>query len=239
VEGQLAPGYAMGNVNNTLKTKIAEIIRTKPEGVNVVFGGEAEEMRETFTNMISALLLAVALVYMLMCALFESMLYPFVIMFALPQALIGALWALFLSGKSLSMVSMIGMIMLVGLVTKNAILLVDYTNTLRKRGKKRDEALIEAGPVRLRPILMTTLTVILGNLPIAMGLGKGSEFRSPMSVAVIGGLLVSTVLTLVIIPCTYSIVDDITKKLFRKKDDTFTASSAMGTAGEIDGVGNN
>jgi len=233
VEAQLAPGYAMGNVNNTLKTKVAEIIRTKPEGVNVFFGGEAEEMRDSFVNMISALLLAVALVYMLMCALFESMLYPFVIMFALPQALIGALWALFLSGKSLSMVSMIGMIMLVGLVTKNAILLVDYTNTLRKRGKKRDEALIEAGPVRLRPILMTTLTIILGNLPIAMGLGKGSEFRSPMSTVVIGGLIVSMLLTLVIIPCTYSIVDDITKKLYRKKgDDTFTAASAMGPAGK-------
>jgi hydrophobic/amphiphilic exporter-1 (mainly G- bacteria), HAE1 family len=235
VEAQLAPGYAMGNVNTILKGKIAEIIRTKPEGVNVFFGGEAEEMRDAFTNMVSALLLAVVLVYMLMCALFESMLYPFIIMFALPQALIGALWALFLSNKSLSMVSMIGMIMLVGLVTKNAILLVDFTNTLRKRGMKRDEALIEAGPVRLRPILMTTLTVILGNLPIAMGLGKGSEFRSPMSVAVIGGLLVSTLLTLVVIPCTYSIVDDITKKFTKKKDDSFTAAAAMGGLENLDG----
>lgn len=225
IEAQLAPGYAMGNVNNEIKSKLDEIIKNKPEGVNIFFGGEAEEMRDAFTNMISALLLAIVLVYMLMCALFESMLYPFIIMFALPQALIGALWALFLSGKSLSMVSMIGMIMLVGLVTKNAILLVDYTNTLRKRGKTRDEALIEAGPVRLRPILMTTMTVILGNLPIAMGLGKGSEFRSPMSVAVIGGLLVSMLLTLVMIPCTYSIVDDVTKKFSRKKTDEFTGSS--------------
>jgi HAE1 family hydrophobic/amphiphilic exporter-1 len=228
VEAQLAPGYAMGNVNNLLKTKLDEIISTKPEGVNVFFGGEAEEMRETFANMISALLLAVVLVYMLMCALFESLVFPFVIMFSLPQALIGALWALFLGGKSLSMVSMIGMIMLVGLVTKNAILLVDYTNTLRKRGKKRDEALIEAGPVRLRPILMTTLTVILGNLPIALGLGKGSEFRSPMSVAVIGGLLVSTLLTLVIIPCTYSIMDDITKKFKKSKGDEFMVMTPNG-----------
>jgi HAE1 family hydrophobic/amphiphilic exporter-1 len=232
IDAQLTPGYAMGNVNNTIQKGLAEIVKDKPEGVNIFFGGEAEQMREAFTNMVSALLLAVVLVYMLMCALFESMLYPFVIMFALPQALIGALWALFLSGKSLSMVSMIGMIMLVGLVTKNAILLVDYTNTLRKRGKKRDEALIEAGPVRLRPILMTTMTVILGNLPIAMGLGKGSEFRSPMSVAVIGGLLVSTLLTLVIIPCTYAIVDDITKKFSRKKDDSFSGATAMGPGGK-------
>ncbi len=232
VEGQLAPGYAMGNVNNTIKKGLAEILETKPEGVNIFFGGEAEEMKDSFTNMISALLLSVALVYMLMCALFESLLFPFIIMFSLPQALIGALWALFLSGKSMSMVSMIGMIMLVGLVTKNAILLVDYTNTLRKRVRKRDEALIEAGPVRLRPILMTTLTIILGNLPIALGFGRGSEFRAPMSVAVIGGLLVSMMLTLLIIPCTYSIVDDITRWITKKDTDAgFKESGAVGIEG--------
>ncbi|MEW6202349.1 MAG: efflux RND transporter permease subunit, partial [bacterium] len=173
-------------------------------------------MRESFGNMISALFLSILLVYMLMCALFESLLYPFVIMFSLPQALVGALWALFLTGKNMSMVAMIGIIMLVGLVTKNAILLVDYTNTLRKRGMERDEAVLEAGPVRLRPILMTTLTIIFGNLPIALGLGSGAEFRAPMSVAVIGGLTLSLFLTLFIIPCTYTVADDLTRRLGRK-----------------------
>lgn len=209
VGGQLAPGYSLGNMTAELRKKISAI--RVPEGVNINYGGESAHMAEAFGYMGSALILAVLLVYMLMCALYESLLFPFIIMFSLPQAMIGALWGLFLFGKSLSMVSMIGIIMLMGLVTKNAILLVDYTNTLRKRGMERDAALAEAGPVRLRPILMTTLTIILGNLPIALGLGRGAEMRAPMSMAVISGLTVSLLLTLLIIPSMYSIMDDFSK----------------------------
>jgi len=206
VSSDLAQGYKLGNVMNEIKQKLNET--SKPESVNYFFGGEAEDMMESFQYMVSALFLAVLLVYMLMVALYESFLYPFIIMFSLPQALVGALLALFLANKTLSIVSMIGVIMLIGLVTKNAILLVDYTNTLRKRGMARNDALIDAGPTRLRPILMTTLTVVLGNMPIALGLGAGAEQRAPMSVAVIGGLIVSLLLTLIIIPCTYAIMDD-------------------------------
>jgi hydrophobic/amphiphilic exporter-1 (mainly G- bacteria), HAE1 family len=222
VEAQLAPGYTLGNIVADINKNVASV--DKPVGVNLHFGGEAENMNDSFGNMGSAMVLAIVLVYMLMCALFESMLYPFIIMFSLPQALIGALWGLFLFGKSLSMISFIGIIMLVGLVTKNAILLVDYTNTLRKRGMERDAALIEAGPTRLRPILMTTLTVILGNLPIALGLGRGSEMRAPMSVAVIGGLTLSLLLTLLIIPSTYSIVDDIANRISGRKKEALSSA---------------
>jgi HAE1 family hydrophobic/amphiphilic exporter-1 len=122
--------------------------------------------------------------------------------------MIGALLALMLTGNNMSIVTMIGIIMLIGLVTKNAILLVDYTNTLRARGKPRTEAILEAGPTRLRPILMTTLAMVGGMLPTALALSRGSEQRAPMAVAVIGGLLLSTLLTLLVIPTAYSIVDD-------------------------------
>jgi hydrophobic/amphiphilic exporter-1 (mainly G- bacteria), HAE1 family len=217
VEGDLQKGYSMGNVVQEIQKRVKDV--PVPDGVTVFFGGEAEEMKESAMFMFSALGLSILLVYMLMVALYESMLYPFIIMFALPQAMIGALWALFLTGKSLSIISMIGVIMLVGLVTKNAILLIDFTNTLRKRGLKRDDAIREAGPTRLRPILMTTFTIILGNIPIAIGLGRGSEFRSPMSIVIIGGLLLSMFLTLLVIPAMYTVLDDIAKKIMGKKEE--------------------
>jgi HAE1 family hydrophobic/amphiphilic exporter-1 len=129
-------------------------------------------------------------------------------MLSLPQAMIGALLGLMVAGHALTIVAMIGIIMLVGLVTKNAILLVDYTNTLRARGKDRTEAILEAGPTRLRPILMTTIAMIFGMLPTALGLGRGAEFRAPLATPVIGGLILSTLLTLVVIPCVYTYFDD-------------------------------
>jgi len=134
--------------------------------------------------------------------------------------MIGGLLALIITGNSLNIVSMIGFIMLVGLVTKNAILLVDYTNTLRSRGLPRLQALLEAGPTRLRPILMTAFSLIFGLLPVALAIGRGSEFRAPLGIAVIGGLLLSTLLTLVVIPCVYTVFDDmgnwIARTIFRR-----------------------
>jgi HAE1 family hydrophobic/amphiphilic exporter-1 len=141
-------------------------------------------------------------------ALFESLVFPLMIMFSLPLAVVGAFGLLALTGNTLNMLSMIGMILLTGLVGKNAILLVDYTNTLRKRGLVRNEALLQAGPTRLRPILMTTSALVLAMSPIALKLGEGSEWRAPMAVTVIGGLLTSTLLTLVLIPAIYTIMDD-------------------------------
>ncbi|MCL5103935.1 MAG: efflux RND transporter permease subunit, partial [Armatimonadetes bacterium] len=207
VTANLARGVEMGNVNQAIEAKF----KTTPlvPGTTIGTGGSTKMMSESFGYIGAALVLAVLLVYMLMGALFESFLTPLVIMFSLPQAMVGALLALLLTGRSMSIVAMIGIIMLMGLVTKNAILLVDYTNTLRSRGKNRHEALLEAGPTRLRPILMTTLAMIGGMTPTALALTEGSETRSPMAIAVIGGLILSTMLTLIVIPVTYTIVDDL------------------------------
>ncbi len=206
VTADLARGAEMGNVNQM----IDGTLKYTPcvAGTTIGTGGSAQMMIESFGYIGAAMVLVVLLVYMLMGALFESFLTPFVIMFSLPQAMVGALLALLLTGSSMSIVAMIGIIMLMGLVTKNAILLVDYTNTLMSRGKNRHEALLEAGPTRLRPILMTTLAMIGGMMPTALALDQGSEQRSPMAIAVIGGLVVSTMLTLIVIPVVFTIVDD-------------------------------
>jgi HAE1 family hydrophobic/amphiphilic exporter-1 len=178
-----------------------------PAGVTVFYGGEAENMRDMFSDMSIALGLAVMFVYMIMVSLFESYLHPFTIMFSLPLALVGALGALAVTGMTLNMFSMIGVIMLMGLVTKNAILLVDRTNMLRERGMGVREALLDAGRTRLRPILMTTATMVFGMAPLALALGAGSEMRQSMAVVVIAGLISSTALTLVLVPVVYALVD--------------------------------
>ncbi len=208
VSANLAPGYFLGNMQREINKRIADVPLT---GVSLQWGGEAQQLSESGGQLGRALLLSIALVYILMAALFEGFLSPFIIMFSLPMALVGAIMGLMVAGKTLSIVSMIGIIMLMGLVTKNAILLVDFTNTLRARGRNRREAILEAGPTRLRPILMTTLAMIMGMLPTALGLGRGAEFRSPMAVAVIGGLIWSTLLTLVVIPVVYTLIDDLTR----------------------------
>ncbi len=214
VTANLATGAQMGNVGAMID---AEMKETPPvPGTSIGTGGMEKIMMESFGYMFSSLILAIVLVYMLMGALFESFLTPFVIMFSLPQAMVGALLALLITGNVFSIVAMIGIIMLMGLVTKNAILLVDYTNTLRDRGRNRHEALLEAGPTRLRPILMTTLAMVGGMTPTALALGSGAESRAPMAIAVIGGLILSTLLTLIVIPVTYTIVDDAWQWLMRK-----------------------
>ena len=206
VESDLQRGFAQGNVEGEVQKAIADIPLGK---VSLYFGGESEIRRESFGSTSDALKLSVILIYILMAALFEGYLSPFIIMFALPMALVGALLAIIIAGKSLSIITMIGIIMLMGLVSKNAILLVDYTNTLRSRGVERREALLEAGPTRLRPILMTTLAMIFGMAPVAFAVARGSEMRSPMAIAVIGGLIVSTMLTLLVIPVLYTVFDNV------------------------------
>ncbi|NLC58728.1 MAG: efflux RND transporter permease subunit [Armatimonadetes bacterium] len=218
ITGYLVPGAVFGNVQNAVNQVLKEV----PVGDLVLeWGGEAEMMQENFAYLFGALTLAVILVYLLMSALFNNLLHPFTIMLSLPMALVGAIAALVITGKSMSIISMIGIIMLVGLVTKNAILLIDYTNTLRSRWEEenpprspedrrriRNEAIQEAGPTRLRPVLMTTVAMVLGMMPIALEIGRASEMRSPLAVCVIGGLIVSTLLTLVMIPVIYSLLDD-------------------------------
>jgi HAE1 family hydrophobic/amphiphilic exporter-1 len=178
-------------------------------GYQIVFSGEAEDMAESFAYMAEALVLAVIFVYLILAAQFESFIDPLAIMFSLPLSIVGMAGMLFFTRGTINMMSLIGLIMLMGLVTKNAILLVDFTKTLRSRGINRKEALITAGRTRLRPILMTTLAMIFGMLPLALALGQGAEMRAPMARAVIGGLITSTLLTLLVVPVVYTVLDDI------------------------------
>jgi HAE1 family hydrophobic/amphiphilic exporter-1 len=181
-----------------------------PPGYSFGFAGQAENMQESFGSLLFALGLAVVIVYMVLASQFESFVHPFTIMLSLPLSVVGALGALVASQLTMSIFTMIGIIMLMGLVTKNAILLVDFTNTLRERdGLGREQALLKAGPVRLRPILMTTFAMVFGMLPIALGTGAGAESRAPMAVAVIGGLAASTLLTLVVVPVVYTLMEDL------------------------------
>ena len=224
VSAYLAPGLVIGNMQQKLNPVVQQMEQQKELGrTNYRWGGEANTMGEEFPFLIAALGLAILLVYMLMAALFNNLLYPLIIMLSIPQALVGGLLGLLVTGTPLSIIAMIGVIMLMGLVTKNAILLVDYTNTLRARGYRREDAIQEAGPTRLRPILMTTLAQILGALPIALALGRGAEFRAPLGIVIIGGLLLSSLLTLLVIPATYTVFDDISgffsRVVFRRRAD--------------------
>jgi HAE1 family hydrophobic/amphiphilic exporter-1 len=193
----------------------ASRVKMEP-GYRVVFSGEAEDMVETFGYMAEALLLAIVFVYLILAAQFESFIDPLSIMLSLPLSLVGMAGMLYLTGDSISIMSLIGLIMLMGLVTKNAILLVDYAKTLRAGGMARREAMITAGRTRLRPIMMTTAAMVFGMLPLALALGAGAEMRAPMARAVIGGLLTSTFLTLLVVPVTYTVLDDFAAWLSRK-----------------------
>ena len=191
-------------------------------GYRLILSGDAEQMMESFGYMAEALVLAVIFVYLILAAQFESFIDPLSIMLSLPLSLLGMAAMLVLTGDTINIMSLIGLIMLMGLVTKNAILLVDYTKILRGRGMERTEAIITAGRTRLRPIMMTTLAMIFGMLPLALALGAGAEMRAPMARAVIGGLITSTFLTLLIVPVMYSVLDDfghwVRKSWQRKKE---------------------
>jgi multidrug efflux pump subunit AcrB len=178
-----------------------------PAGVSALVAGQSEEMEVSFRSLQLALALAIFLVYLVMASEFESLIHPFVILFTIPLALIGAVLALYVTGSVINVIALIGMIMLAGIVVKNGIVLIDLVNRLREEGMDRTQALLQGGRSRLRPILMTTLTAVLGLLPMAMGGGEGAEVRAPMAITVIGGLAVSTVLTLVVIPVIYTLLD--------------------------------
>ena len=164
-------------------------------------------METSLRSLIFALGLAIFLVYIVMASQFESLIHPFVIMFTVPLALVGVVAVLYYAGIALSIVVFLGLIMLAGIVVNNAIVLVDYINTLKQSGMDQMEAIVQAGSIRLRPIIMTTSTTILALLPMALGLGEGAEIRTPMALTVIAGLTSSTFLTLIVIPTVYSIVD--------------------------------
>ena len=201
----------LGSVTSDVDKKLQEY--EMPRGYDYNIGGERKEMVEAFEQLLLALALAVVLIYMVMAAQFESLVYPFIIMFTLPLAFSGGALALFITGKTLGVTALIGAIILAGIVVNNGIVLVDYINVLRKEGKERLEAVTIAGPIRLRPILMTTLTTILGLVPLALEIGEGAELQSPMAIVVIGGLTLSTILTLVFVPVLYTVFDDISDSL--------------------------
>jgi HAE1 family hydrophobic/amphiphilic exporter-1 len=200
-------GRNAGDVNSELKDKIKEY--KIPNGYSIKFTGEDQQMVEAFSSLGLALILSILLVYMVMAIQFESLIHPLTIMFSVPIAYSGSIFGLAITNKPLSVPAFIGVIMLAGIVVNNAIVLVDYINTLRGRGMDREEAIIKAGPTRLRPILMTTLTTILALIPLALGIGEGAEAMAPMAIVVIFGLMTSTMLTLLIVPVIYSLFDDL------------------------------
>jgi len=206
IGGNLA-GRPLGTVQKEIQEKIDEM--KMPPGYNVHFAGQSEDMEEMNMQMGLAMGLAILFVYMVMAAQFESFFYPFVIMFTLPLTFIGVVWGLYLGRMTMNMMSMTGIVMLIGIVVNNAIIYIDFVNQYREKGMERNEAIQAAGPVRLRPILITSLTTICGMMPAAFMQGSGGGFRQPMAVAALGGMVVSSMLTLLVIPTMYTIVDDI------------------------------
>jgi HAE1 family hydrophobic/amphiphilic exporter-1 len=214
-------GEVMGDVN-------AAIARMDlPPGYDVMPGGDAEELVTMFKSMLQTLGLAVILIYLILGSQFGSFFHPLAIMLSLPLSLVGVALALLVTRDTLNMMSMIGLIMLMGLVTKNAILLIDFTNQARAKGTPRDEALVKAGSTRLRPIVMTTLAMIFGMLPLAFAIGAGAEMRAPMARAVIGGLVTSTLLTLVVVPVVYTYLDGLRPEAVRERREARRRAKAV------------
>jgi HAE1 family hydrophobic/amphiphilic exporter-1 len=199
-------GRPLTDVSRDVQTRLTKL--ALPLGYRFDFGGEQKDFIETVGYILESLTLAVVFIYLILASQFGSFLQPLAIMLSLPLSLIGVMLGLMLTRGTFNIMSMIGVIMLMGLVTKNAILLIDFANKARAAGRDRRDALIDAGELRLRPIVMTTLAMIFGMLPTALALGAGSEFRAPMAHAVIGGLITSTLLTLVVVPVVYTYLDD-------------------------------
>lgn len=214
-------GSVVGRDVQSVSSEIEGLLKQykMPSGYSYAFGGETEQIEETFADLAMVMLVAIVLVYMIIAAQFESLIQPLSIMFSVPLALSGGFIGLFVTGLPLNVIGIIGLIILVGIVVNNAIVLVDYINNRRSKGEERNAAIMKAGPIRIRPIMMTALTTILGLVPMAMGIGEGAELTQSMGVVVIGGLSLSTVLTLVVVPVMYTIFDDITaffKRKFKK-----------------------
>lgn len=206
ITADLAPGAGLGDVMGEVMGRLNKEIKLPP-GIRYAFVGNSEDFQEFGAAMALAIGLSVLFIFLVLSSLYESFITPLTIMLALPLAVCGAMVALFVTGESVNLFSMIGVIMLLGLASKNSILLVDYANQLVKEGMDRSSALIKAGTTRLRPILMTTMALIAGTIPIALGLNEASRQRTSMGIAIIGGLISSTILTLVVVPAAYSYID--------------------------------
>jgi hydrophobic/amphiphilic exporter-1 (mainly G- bacteria), HAE1 family len=206
INSGVLPGLGMGDVATKVKSAISDL--GLPPGYHVVFGGDVQNLDETKGYVSEAIVLACIFIYLILASLFGSFFQPLAIMLALPLSFIGVALALLVTKGNINVMTMIGVIMLMGLVTKNGILLIDFTNQERERGLSRTDALLSAARIRLRPIIMTTVAMIFGMIPLALALGEGSEQRAPMARAVIGGLITSTLLTLFVVPVVYTLLDD-------------------------------
>lgn len=213
LSGNLAPGFTLGEALDSLDAVAAEVL---PRGSSVALAGETRELEESGTALYFAFLLALVVVYMVLAAQFESMVHPFTVLLSVPLAVTGALVTLLLAGSTLNLFSQIGMILLIGLVTKNSILLVEYANQLKAKGMTALEAMLESGRIRLRPIVMTSMATIMATIPIALGLGAGAASRRPLGYAIVGGLLFSTLLTIFLVPVVYVLLDGIRFRIRRR-----------------------
>ncbi|UCC74708.1 MAG: efflux RND transporter permease subunit [Gemmatimonadota bacterium] len=211
--GNLTPGFTLGEALDSLSVAAAEVL---PPGSSVALAGESRELEESGNALYFAFVLALVVVYMVLAAQFESLIHPFTVLLSVPLAVTGALLTLLLAGSTLNLYSQIGMILLIGLVSKNAILLVEYANQLKAKGLSSVEAMLESGRIRLRPILMTATATVFGAMPIALGLGAGSASRRPLGYAILGGLVFSTVLTLYLVPVVYVLLDALKQRFARR-----------------------
>jgi len=201
----VAPGVSQGTaIDGSMRIARANL----PDGYRVVASGTARTFRESFDSLVFAMVLGLIVAYMVLASQFNAFTHPLTVLLALPFSVSGALMALYLAGQSLNVYSMLGVILLMGIAKKNSILLVDFTNQARASGMERHQALLHACPVRLRPILMTSVATIAGALPPALALGPGAELQRPMALSIVGGMVVSTALTLLVVPAAYSLLDD-------------------------------
>jgi HAE1 family hydrophobic/amphiphilic exporter-1 len=211
VTANLSQGGAIGTAMDRTKEIIAKELPL-PEGVSYAFVGQADSFQDMIKSIVIAFILSIIFIYLVLASLYESFITPFTILLALPPALSGAVFALLLTGKMMDMFSMIGIVMLLGLVTKNSILLVDFALQSVRRGFTRKEAIVQAGIIRLRPILMTTFAMLAGTLPVAIGAGEAAKYRTGMGVSIMGGLIISTLITLLVVPAVFEYID-----IFREK----------------------
>ena len=225
LNASLAPGFTLGEAIDSLRALARELL---PVGGSVALAGESRELEESGGALYFAFFLALVVVFMVLASQFESIVHPFTVLLAVPPAVTGAIFTLFIAKSTINLYSQIGMILLIGLVTKNSILLVEYANQLKGRGQDTLSALLEAGRIRLRPILMTSVATIVGAVPIALGLGAGSSSRRPLGYAIVGGVILSTAMTLFLVPVVYSLLDQVLVRAPKAK----VVSSAAVVAGE-------
>ena len=215
VEAGIASDVSLNIIAQEIRSKMESIVL--PNNYSITVGGEEQKREESMNSLMFALLLSIVLVYMVLASQFESLLHPFTILLTIPLAVVGAVLLFFITGTTINMMGIIGMVMLVGIAVNNSIILVDRINQLIETGQNLTEAIVEAGQQRIRPIVMTSLTTILALLPLTFTFGDGASLRAPMAIAVVGGLVTSTVMSLIVIPCVYYILEQLKRKFTKTK----------------------